>query len=57
MHREVDPAIGQRLVDLLGEETLAANLSQAAVLHRIAGGPDRMLLQNAWTNRPQELDE
>ena len=44
VHREVDPAIGQRLVDLLGEQALAADLGQAAVLHRVAGGADRMLL-------------
>ena len=45
VHREVDAAVGQRLVDLLGEQALAADVGQAAVLHRVAGGADRMLLR------------
>ena len=41
VHGEVDPAIEQRLVDLLGEQALAADLGEAAVLHRVACGADR----------------
>ena len=40
VHGEVDAAVQQRLVDLLGEQALAAEVGQAAVLHRIAGGAD-----------------
>ncbi len=47
MHREVDPPVEQRLVDLLGEQTLAADLGEAAVLHRIARRADHVLLERA----------
>ena len=40
MHREVDRAGGQRLLDLLGEQALAADLRQRPVLDRVAGGAD-----------------
>ena len=46
VHREVDAAVEQRLVDLLGEQALAADLRQAAVLHRVAGGADGVLLEH-----------
>ena len=46
VHREVDAAVGERLVDLLGEQALAADLRQAAILHRVAGGADGMLLEH-----------
>ena len=40
VHRAVDAAVEQRLLDLLGEQPLAADLEQAAVLHAVAGGGD-----------------
>ncbi len=40
MHREVDGAAEQGLLDLLGKETLAARLRQGAVLDHVAGGAD-----------------
>ena len=46
VHREVDAAVEQRLVDLLAEQALAADLCQRAVLHRIAGGADDVLLEH-----------
>ncbi len=36
MHGEVDTPGEQRLLDLLGEEALAADFGQAAVLHAVA---------------------
>ena len=41
MHRAVDAAVEQRFLDLLGEQALAADLHQLAVLHGVAGGLDR----------------
>ena len=40
MHGEIDAAVEQRLLDLLGEQALAADLGQRAVLDRVAGGAD-----------------
>jgi hypothetical protein len=40
MDGEIDAALHQRLLDLLGEEALAADLLQLAVLHPVAGGAD-----------------
>ena len=40
MHREVDAAVEQRLLDLLGEQALAADLGQRAILDDVARGPD-----------------
>ena len=40
MHRQVDPPVEQRLLDLLGEQALAADLGEQAVLHPVAGGAD-----------------
>ena len=40
MHREVDRAGGERLLDLLGEQALAADLGERPVLDRVAGGAD-----------------
>jgi hypothetical protein len=36
MDGEVHPAIQQRLVDFLGEQALAADVGQAAILHAVA---------------------
>jgi hypothetical protein len=41
MHREVDRTAEQRLLDLLGEQALAARLAQRAILDAIARGADR----------------
>ena len=38
MDGAVDAAVEQRLLDLLGEQALAADLQQRAVLHPVAGG-------------------
>ncbi len=46
MHGEIDAAVVQRLMDLLGEQPLAADIGEAAVLHRIAGGADRVFLEH-----------
>ncbi len=40
VHRDVDAPLEQRLLDLLGEQALAADLGERAVLHRVAGGLD-----------------
>ena len=41
MHRKIDAAVDQRLVDLLGEQPFAADLGKPPVLHPIAGRADR----------------
>ena len=41
MHREIDRAREQRLLDLLGEQPLAAGLRQRPVLDAVARGADR----------------
>ena len=46
MHGEIDPPRRQRFVDFLGEQPLAADLGERAVLHRVAGGDDDMLLEH-----------
>ena len=40
MHREVDGAAEQRLLDFLGEEPLAAEVGERPVLDDVAGGAD-----------------
>ena len=40
MHRRVDGAVQQRLLDLLGEKALAADLRQSPVEDLVAGGLD-----------------
>ena len=40
MHREVDGAAQQRVLDLLGEQPLAANVTERPVLNDVAGGAD-----------------
>ena len=40
MHRHIDIAAQQRLVDLFGEQALAAKLAQRLVLDTVAGGGD-----------------
>ena len=40
MHRQIDPPVQQRLVDLLGEQALAADLGQRPVEDPVAGGLD-----------------
>ena len=42
MHREIDRAGEQRLLDLLGEQALAAGLRQRPVLDAVAGGADHL---------------
>ena len=44
MHREIDRAGRQRLLDLLGEQALAAGLRQRPVLDAVAGGADHLEL-------------
>ena len=41
MHREIDRAVDQRLVDLLGEQPLAADVGERPVLHHVSGRADR----------------
>ena len=41
MHREIDLAREQRLLDLLGEQALAAGFGQRPVLDAVAAGADR----------------
>ena len=40
MHGEIDAAVEQRFLDLLGEQALAADLRQRPVLDGVAGGAD-----------------
>ena len=40
MHREIDRALGEREIELLREQPLAAGLRQRPVLDRVAGGLD-----------------
>ena len=40
MHGEIDAVIAQRLLDLLGEQTLAADLGERTVLDDVARGLD-----------------
>ena len=40
MHGEIDAAVEQRLLDLLGEQALAAHFRQRPVLDGIARGAD-----------------
>ncbi len=40
MHGDVDAAVQQRILDLAGEQALAADLLERAVLHPVAGGLD-----------------
>src|SRR5262245_55779057 len=44
MHRELDPAGAERLLDLLGEQALAAGLRQRPVADHVAGGADDLEL-------------
>src|SRR5260370_371233 len=44
MHRQIDGARAERLLDLLGEETLAAGLRQRPVADHVAGGADDLEL-------------
>ena len=41
MHRKVDGAIEQRLLDFLGEQPLAAGFRERPVLDVVPGGADR----------------
>ena len=47
MHGEVDVAGQQRLLDLLGEQALAADLGERPVLDAVAGGLDDAHLERA----------
>src|SRR5207253_11322987 len=58
MHREVDPARRKRLLDLLGEQPLAANIRQRPILNTVAAGADRLngdLLEIEAMRRGQRL--
>eukprot|EP00958_Prasinococcus_capsulatus_P015766 scaffold1690_cov366-Prasinococcus_capsulatus_cf.AAC.2 len=47
VHGDVDAAVQEGLVDLLGEEALAANVRQGLAEHLVAGGLDHHDLQRA----------
>jgi hypothetical protein len=47
MHGEIDRAGKQRLLDLLGEQSLAADIGKPPVLHPVAGGADGHDLKRA----------
>src|SRR5580704_6944065 len=47
MHREIDAPVQERLLDLLGEQALAADLGELARLDAVAGGADRHQLDGA----------
>jgi hypothetical protein len=47
VHCNVDAAIQQRLIDLLGEQALAANVGQRLVQHLVTGGLDDDNLQRS----------
>ena len=47
MHGEVDLALEQRRLELLAEQTLAAELGQRPVDHPVAGGPHHHGLDGA----------
>ena len=57
MHRHVDPPGEQRLVDLLGEQALAADVGECAVLHPVAGGDYGHDLghRRAWMRGGQQI--
>ena len=40
VNREIDPAVDQRLLDLLGEQAFAAEIGERPVAHEIARGAD-----------------
>ena len=47
MDGEVDPAVEQGLVDLLGEQALAADIGERAILDAVAGGRHRVFVEGA----------
>ncbi len=47
MHRDIDAAVEQRLLDLLGEQALAAGFRERPVLDTVAAGRDRHDLESA----------
>ena len=47
MHSDINAAIGQRLMDFLGEKPFAANIGQALVLYLVAGCRDDVFFQRA----------
>jgi hypothetical protein len=47
MHRDINPPIGQRFMDFLGEKPLAANIGQALILHLVARCRDDVFFQRA----------
>ena len=49
MHGQIHVAAQQRLVDLLGEQTLAAEIAQRRVLDAVAGGGDDAQAHIAFT--------
>jgi len=52
MHRDVDPALRQRLLELLREQPLAADRGERAVLDAVARGPDHHGLDGAGRGKP-----
>ncbi len=40
MHRDIDTVQQKLLLDLAGEQALAADFAQSAILHTVAGGLD-----------------
>ena len=52
MHREVDRAGRERLLDLLGEQTLAAGIRQRPILDAVAAGADRPGCRSARASKP-----
>jgi hypothetical protein len=52
MHRDVDPTLRQRLLELLREQALAADRGERAVLDPVARGPDDHGLDGAGRREP-----
>ena len=53
MHREIDPAVEQRRLELLAEQPLAAELGERPVDHEIAGRADHHDLERARRGEPR----
>jgi hypothetical protein len=55
VHRHVGPAVEQGVLDLLGEQAVAADLRQGPVAHAVALGLDQHQLHGARRGqRPQQ---
>jgi hypothetical protein len=55
MHRDVDAAVEQRVVNLLGEQALAADVGERLVEDLVAGGLDDHDLQGALLGKLREV--